>query len=73
MGEASSTTELHPFGRRFRDKREVWEEAVRAIIPMFSEGRTEHHGKYFDLPPRNVMPEAYAEAAPALVDRLLAA
>src|SRR5216117_2019413 len=50
IGEASSTTELHPFGRRFRDKREVWEEAVQAIIPMFGEGRTEHHGKYFDLP-----------------------
>ena len=65
MGEASSTTELHPFGRRFRDKREVWEEAVRAIIPMFGEGRTEHHGKYFDLPPRNVIPKPRAEAAPA--------
>src|SRR5216110_3189512 len=36
IGEGSSVTELHPFDRRFRDKREVWEDAVRAFIPMFS-------------------------------------
>ena len=30
IGEGSSVTELHPFDRRFRDKREVWEDAVRA-------------------------------------------
>src|SRR5881409_4391002 len=39
MGEGSSITELHPFGRRFRDKRAVWEDAVAALIPMFGEGR----------------------------------
>src|SRR5881397_3226641 len=27
MGESATTIELHPFGRRFRDKREVWEDA----------------------------------------------
>ena len=66
IGEASSTTELHPFGRRFRDKREVWEEAVQAVIPMFGEGRTEHHGKYFDLPPRNVIPKPMQKPHPPL-------
>ena len=35
FGEGSSVTELHPFERRFRDKRAVWEDAVRAIMPMF--------------------------------------
>src|ERR1700724_2125707 len=45
LGEASSTTELHPFGRRFRDKRQVWEDAVQALIPMFGERRVENHGK----------------------------
>src|SRR6186713_1137940 len=39
LGEGSSTTELHPFGRRFRDKRAVWEEAVAALIPMFGDER----------------------------------
>ena len=66
IGEASSTTELHPFGRRFRDKRAVWEEAVQAIIPMFGEGRTEHHGEYFDLPLRNVIPKPRQKPHPPL-------
>jgi alkanesulfonate monooxygenase SsuD/methylene tetrahydromethanopterin reductase-like flavin-dependent oxidoreductase (luciferase family) len=66
LGEASSTTELHPFGRRFRDKREVWEEAVQAVIPMFGDARTEHHGKYFDLPLRNVIPKPRQKPHPPL-------
>ena len=66
MGEASSTTELHPFGRRFRDKREVWEEAVQAILPMFGEGRVEHHGKWFDFPARNVIPKPMQKPHPPL-------
>ena len=37
IGEGGSVTELHPFDRRFAEKREVWEDAVRCIIPMFTE------------------------------------
>src|SRR5262249_7288032 len=36
LGEGSSVTELHPFDRRFRDKRDVWEDAVKAVLPMFT-------------------------------------
>src|SRR5215469_14042756 len=36
MGEAAGPAELHPFGIRVRDKRDRWEEAVCAIIPMFT-------------------------------------
>src|SRR3954463_4800762 len=32
LGEGSSTTELHPFDRAFRDKRSVWEDGVRCLI-----------------------------------------
>src|SRR3954449_3355089 len=51
VGEGSSVTELHPFDRRFRDKREVWEDAVRCLIPMFADhgNGTEYHGEYFDF------------------------
>ena len=73
IGEGSTTTELHPFGRRFRDKRAVWEDAVRALIPMFGDEAVEYHGEYFDFPLRNVLPEAAPEAAPAAVGRVLAA
>src|SRR5467141_4766662 len=37
MGESASITELTPFGRDMETKKEVFEEAVRAIFPMFRE------------------------------------
>jgi alkanesulfonate monooxygenase SsuD/methylene tetrahydromethanopterin reductase-like flavin-dependent oxidoreductase (luciferase family) len=66
IGEGSSVTELHPFGRRFRDKREVWEDAVRAILPMFSHERWEYHGEHFDFPARNVLPKPRQKPHPPL-------
>ena len=66
VGEASTTTELHPFGRRFRDKREVFEEAMKAIIPMFSRMDWEFHGEYFDFPARNVLPKPIQQPHPPL-------
>ena len=66
IGEGSSITELHPFDRRFRDKREVWEDAVRAVIPMFTSESCEYHGEYFDFPLRNVLPKPYQKPHPPL-------
>jgi len=66
IGEGSSVTELHPFDRRFRDKRDVWEDAVRAVMPMFTEGNWEYHGKYFDFPARNVLPKPLQKPHPPL-------
>jgi alkanesulfonate monooxygenase SsuD/methylene tetrahydromethanopterin reductase-like flavin-dependent oxidoreductase (luciferase family) len=66
IGEGSSITELHPFDRRFRDKRAVWEDAVRAIIPMFTSTAYEYHGEYFDFPLRNVLPKPFQKPHPPL-------
>ena len=66
IGEGSSITELHPFGRRFRDKRAVWEDALRAIIPMFKDEPWEYHGERFDFPLRNVLPKPYQKPHPPL-------
>ena len=66
MGEGSSVIELHPFGRAFRDKREIWEDAVRCITPMFSEGPCEYHGEWFDFPMRNVLPKPLQKPHPPL-------
>src|SRR5512136_2363145 len=38
MGESASSTELEPFGVDMANKREIFEEAVRAIFPMFKDG-----------------------------------
>jgi len=66
IGEGASTTELHPFDRRVRDKRLVWEDAVRCIVPMFTEERWEYHGDWFDFPKRNVVPKPVQRPHPPL-------
>ncbi len=66
IGEGSSVTELHPFDRRFRDKRVVWEDAVRCLMPMFTEEGWEYHGEYFDFPLRNVIPKPRQTPHPPL-------
>jgi alkanesulfonate monooxygenase SsuD/methylene tetrahydromethanopterin reductase-like flavin-dependent oxidoreductase (luciferase family) len=66
IGEGATTTELHPFGRRYRDKRAVWEESVRALIPMLTEPAVEFHGEYLDFPLRNVLPKPIQRPHPPL-------
>ena len=66
LGEAQGPVELHPFGRRVRDKRDVWEEAVQAFIPAFTKTSWEFHGRYFDFPARNVIPKPFQKPHPPL-------
>jgi len=66
MGESASITELEPFDRTFEEKRAVWEDAVRAVIPMFKEGGCEYHGTHFDFPLRNVVPKPLQKPHPPL-------
>lgn len=66
MGEGAGPAELHPFGTRVRDKRDRWEEAVQAIIPMFTKTNWEFHGKYHDFPARNVVPKPFQKPHPPL-------
>jgi alkanesulfonate monooxygenase SsuD/methylene tetrahydromethanopterin reductase-like flavin-dependent oxidoreductase (luciferase family) len=66
IGEAASVTELHPFDRRFRDKRAVWEDAVKACLPMFWSEGWEYEGEYFKFPLRNVLPKPKQKPHPPL-------
>ncbi len=66
LGEGSSVTELHPFDRRFRDKRAVWEDAVKATLPMFWSEGWEYEGEYFKFPLRNVVPKPLQKPHPPL-------
>ncbi|MCA8928156.1 MAG: LLM class flavin-dependent oxidoreductase [Alphaproteobacteria bacterium] len=66
MGESASNTELDPFGVRFEDKREIWEEMVQAVIPMFSGEPVEFNGKYFSMPKRLVVPQPLQRPHPPL-------
>jgi alkanesulfonate monooxygenase SsuD/methylene tetrahydromethanopterin reductase-like flavin-dependent oxidoreductase (luciferase family) len=66
MGEGGSITELGPFDCDMAEKRAVWEDAVRAIIPMFRDGGWEYQGKYFHFPLRNVLPKPVQKPHPPL-------
>jgi len=66
LGEGAGPAELHPFGTQVRSKRERWEEAVQAIIPMFTKDSWEFHGEYHDFPARNVIPKPFQKPHPPL-------
>ncbi len=66
LGEGASVTELHPFNLRFRDKREVWEDAVRCMMPMFWNHGWEYDGEYFKFPKRAVVPKPLQKPHPPL-------
>jgi alkanesulfonate monooxygenase SsuD/methylene tetrahydromethanopterin reductase-like flavin-dependent oxidoreductase (luciferase family) len=66
LGEGAGPAELHPFGIRVRDKRDRWEEAVKAIVPMFTKTSWEFHGQYYDFPARNVVPKPMQKPHPPL-------
>ncbi|MBO88510.1 MAG: LuxA [Rickettsiales bacterium] len=66
MGEGGSLTELGPFDRRIEEKREVWEDAVRAVLPMFADGGFEYEGPHFKFPLRNVLPKPAQKPHPPL-------
>ncbi len=66
MGEGGSITELGPFDVPVEEKRAIWEDGVRAILPMFKEGGWEYHGEYFNFPLRNVLPKPMQKPHPPL-------
>jgi len=66
-GEASSQVELGGFGVDRDTKRAQWEEALDAITRMFVEQPfAGHHGTYFDMPQRNVIPKPKQKPHPPL-------
>ncbi len=66
MGEGASITELGPFDRTLEEKRLVWEDAVRCIMPMFTKEGWEYDGPYFQFPLRNVLPKPVQKPHPPL-------
>ena len=70
MGEASSVTELHPFDRRFRDKRSVWEDASEVRPADVHRGGLGVPRRVVRLPAAQRRAEAVAEAASAAVGRV---
>ncbi|MEC9346155.1 MAG: LLM class flavin-dependent oxidoreductase [Pseudomonadota bacterium] len=66
FGEGAGPAELHPFGVQVRTKRDRWEEAVRAIVPMFTKTDWSFEGEYYKFPSRNVVPKPMQRPHPPL-------
>jgi alkanesulfonate monooxygenase SsuD/methylene tetrahydromethanopterin reductase-like flavin-dependent oxidoreductase (luciferase family) len=66
MGESASITELEPFNVTMDNKREIWEEAVKCVLPMFGDAPVEFAGKHFKMPYRNVLPKPIQKPHPPL-------
>lgn len=66
MGEGAGPAELHPFGIQVRSKRDRWEEAVQAIVPMFTKTDWSFDGEYHKFPARNVVPKPLQKPHPPL-------
>ena len=66
IGEGASITELGPFDRSMEEKRAVWEDAVRCILPMMQEEGWEYEGPHFQFPLRNVLPKPLQRPHPPL-------
>src|SRR5579859_1118470 len=65
-GESASITELGGFGRDMETKREIWEDAIRCIMPMFQDRGVELDTKWHKMPMRNVLPKPVQKPHPPL-------
>src|ERR1043166_1482296 len=71
LGEGQGPVELHPFGARVREKREVWEEAVQALVPAFTRTRWGGEGPPLRVPAPKRAAKAVSEPTPAAVGGVL--
>jgi len=66
-GESASRIELEGFGIPPAEKRAMWQEAVAEVALMMSETPYPgHDGRYFSMPPRNVLPKPVQKPHPPM-------
>lgn len=66
-GESSSRLELEGFRANYIEKRAMWAEGVREAAKMMTATPYPgHRGKYFSMPPRNVVPKPVQRPHPPL-------
>jgi alkanesulfonate monooxygenase SsuD/methylene tetrahydromethanopterin reductase-like flavin-dependent oxidoreductase (luciferase family) len=66
-GESASRMELEGFGIEPTEKRAMWQEAVAQVALMLSsDPYPGHDGRYFRMPPRNVVPKPVQKPHPPM-------
>jgi alkanesulfonate monooxygenase SsuD/methylene tetrahydromethanopterin reductase-like flavin-dependent oxidoreductase (luciferase family) len=66
VGEGLSDTELLPFGRSRAEATAVFEDTMRAMMPMFWSEGWEYQGEHVQFPMRNVVPKPRQKPHPPL-------
>ena len=65
-GRGTTDSELGGFNVAPEDSRDMWEESIRILPKMWTQELFEHHGKYWDIPERNVLPKPLQQPHPPL-------
>ena len=58
--------QLTPYGSGLEDTRGMWEEFAEVLPKAWAKGVTSHEGKYFQIPPREVLPKPLQKPHPPL-------
>lgn len=67
MGRGSSTTEQRGFGIEDSElTREMFDEVVPQLARMWKDGEYSFEGRFFSMPPREVLPKPYTKPHPPL-------
>ena len=65
-GRSATQAELGGFGIDPAQTRPMWEESLRLILKAWTEPVVEHHGTFFDQPPRTMVPKPLQDPHPPL-------
>ncbi len=65
-GRSGTPAELDGFGIDPAQSKEMWAEAVGVIPKMWRDEPFEHHGKFFNMPARNVIPKPVQKPHPPM-------
>jgi len=66
LGRSGHPYQLTPFGVHLEDTRGMWEEALTILPRAWTEEVFSHQGKYYNIPPRSVLPKPLQKPHPPL-------
>ena len=66
LGRATTPLQLAPFGVKLEDTQEMLHEALSIIPRMWTEEVFSHEGKYYHIPPCEVVPKPFQQPYPPI-------
>ncbi|MQG13944.1 MAG: LLM class flavin-dependent oxidoreductase [SAR202 cluster bacterium] len=66
LGRTGYPYQLTPYGTKLEDTRGMWEEFAQVLPKIWTEEVVSHEGKYYQIPPREVLPKPLQKPHPPL-------